>query len=611
MIEARHLSYFIAACQQLHLAKAADELDVAPSTLSMALKSLEEDLSLPLFAPAKVGLLPTPNAMWLYPAAVTLLHSESFARSFTAQNATEVADHVVIRPHLIFTIGRFAKAVSCVIEALRPEFPATFFEPRWDLGDKESSSPFAGRMASVTIDYEKADVPASGTTMHIVDDPWVLARELPASTVRKPSIEELLSGPIVVPALHPTLLEEASRFIGSRRMPNARFVAVDPSILPQLAREAPDTSFLIPRSVLSIRLGLLRVHAALVGDALVSKISAWTDSDTPATLAFMEALRRHLMREERNIIFDPQLTLRQIRYFKTIYSSRHLTAAAQKANIAQPALSNQLLKMETVINQRLFDRHRDGLVPTLAGDRLFQASAAISLALEKLESGRTEASSHAGGTIRIGVLPAIDHTSQMLSTIAKAIGKWREIHPSVTMRVLEAPNGALQEWLLEGKISLAIVETDLPQLARFNLGQIEEMAVVANPRFGLVNQGNISFSELQRLPLILPTSVFGIRQEIDATAGKVGVRIKPQLEINSLPMTIMLVRENPLVTILPPTTVSAHVARGDLICHRIIEPAVSRKLYAIYSDSRPLNTPERNFIRLLREGMAIIPPKTP
>jgi DNA-binding transcriptional LysR family regulator len=137
------------------------------------------------------------------------------------------------------------------------------------------------------------------------------------------------------------------------------------------------------------------------------------------------------------------------------------------------------------------------------------------------------------------------------------------------------------------------------------------MTVVANPRFGLVNQENISFSELQRLPLILPTSVFGIRQEIDATAGKVGVKIKPQLEINSLPMTIMLVRENPLATILPPTTVSAHVARGDLICHRIIEPAVSRKLYAIYSDSRPLNTPERNFIRLLRDGMAIIPPKTP
>lgn len=611
MIEARHLSYFVAACQHLHLAKAADEIDVAPSTLSMALKSLEEDLSLPLFAPAKVGLQPTPNAMWLYRAAIPILHIESFARGFAKQNVTNIADHVVIRPRFIFTIGRFAKAVSCVVEALRPEFPATFFEPRWDLGDADSPSPFSGQTASVTIDYNRADPAHAGTAFHIVDDPWVLARELPASTIHKPSVEELLAGPIVVPGLHPTLLEEASRFISSRKMPNARFVPADPGTLPQLAREASDTAFLVPRSVLSVRLGLLRVHTVPVGEALVSRISAWTDRDTPAARAFADALRKHLTGEERNIIFDPQLTLRQIRYFRTIHGSRHLTAAAQKANIAQPALSNQLHKMETIVDQKLFERHRDGLVPTPAGDRLFQASVAVSLALQKLERGRAEASQYAGGTIRIGVLPAIDHTSQMLSTIADAIGKWRKVHPSVTMRVLEAPNGTLQEWLLEGKISLAIVETDLPQLARFNLGRIEEMAVVTNPRFGLIDQAVIPFSELQNLPLVLPTSVFGIRQEIESVANGLGAQIKPQIEVNSLPMTIMLIRDNPLAAILPPSAVSAHVLRGDLICHRIVEPTISRRLYAIYSDTRPLGAPERSFIRILRDGMMINTPKEP
>src|SRR5882757_8119984 len=110
LVEIRHLAYFIAACQHLHLAKAAAEMDVAQSTLSMALKAIEEDIGVPLLAPAKVGLLPTPPALWLFQAATPLLHAESFARHFVPNPRDGILlEHVVIRPRLIFTIGRLAK----------------------------------------------------------------------------------------------------------------------------------------------------------------------------------------------------------------------------------------------------------------------------------------------------------------------------------------------------------------------------------------------------------------------------------------------------------------------------------------------------------------------
>ena len=109
-------------------------MDVAQSTLSMALKAIEEDIGVPLLAPAKVGLLPTPPALWLFRAATPVLHAESFARHFVPNPRDGILlEHVVIRPRLIFTIGRLAKAVSCVIETLRPRFPSTYFEPRWDV----------------------------------------------------------------------------------------------------------------------------------------------------------------------------------------------------------------------------------------------------------------------------------------------------------------------------------------------------------------------------------------------------------------------------------------------------------------------------------------------
>jgi LysR family transcriptional regulator, nitrogen assimilation regulatory protein len=602
MLEARHLSYFVAACQHLHLARAAAEINVAQSTLSMALKVLEENVGAPLFAPAKVGVLPTPEALWLYRVATAMLHAESFARSFAATETTEPADRVVVHSRLIFTIGRFAKAVSCVIEDLQKAFPATLFEPRWQAGEEALGAGFTGRSATVTIDYAE-NVADAGGGLPIVDDPWVLARELPTSTIREPSLDELMDGPIVVPALHPALLDQASDYIARAGLPRARLVRADPGTLPLLASEAPDTAFLVPRSVLSVRLGLLRVRMVPVGPGLVSRIVARIEGDAPGGEAFAKALREHLAGEERNVIFTPQLTLRQFRYFRTIHASRHLTAAARKANIAQPALSSQLLKMEAVTGTKLFERHRDGLVPTPAGDRLFQASGAVAAAVGRLEEGRSEAMGRAGGMIRIGMLPAVDHTSRMLATVASAISQWRRLHPAVAMQALEAPNGTLQEWLLAGSIGLAIVETDLPQLARFNLGPIEEMAVVANPRFGLVSGETVAFADLPRLPLVLPTSLFGIRQVVEASATELGVRIRPQIEVNSLPLTVALTRDNPLATILPPSAVAPDVARGDLACYRI-EPALHRRLYAIYSNTRPLTQPERDLIRLLRDAMA-------
>lgn len=131
MLETRRLAYFVAACQHLHLAKAAEEVGVAQSTLSMALKSLEEDLSLTLFASGRTGLIPTSEATWLYQAATPVLHAESFARSFAGLSEAPKATRIAIHPRLTFAFGRFAKAVSYVIEALQPRFPSTLFELQW------------------------------------------------------------------------------------------------------------------------------------------------------------------------------------------------------------------------------------------------------------------------------------------------------------------------------------------------------------------------------------------------------------------------------------------------------------------------------------------------
>jgi DNA-binding transcriptional LysR family regulator len=602
LVEIRHLAYFIAACQHLHLAKAAAEMDVAQSTLSMALKAIEEDIGVPLLARAKVGLLPTPPALWLFQATTPLLHAESFARHIVPNPRDGTLEHVVIRPRLIFTIGRLAKAVSCVIETLRPRFPSTYFEPRWDVTSQDVPSIFAGDATSVTIDYA-IDGEPTNDFQPLLDDPWVLAREMPTSAA-KPDLGELLGGPVNVPTLHPTLLQQASRFIAANAFSNARFTRDDPGDLPRIAGNAPDTAFLIPSSILSVRLGLLRMRTVPI-PGLTSKIVARASRESEAASAFVETLKEHLVGEERNVVFHPQLTLRQIRYFRAIYQSRHLTAAAKMANIAQPALSSQLFKVEKLLGQRLFDRQHDGLLPTPAGNQFFHVTAAASTMASKLEEGRRQAHNYPGGYVRIGILPAIDHTGRMLKAVSGAINQWRSLHPTARLQALEGSNSALQKMLLDGTVGMAIVETDLPQLARFSLGSAEDLCVIANPRFGLVSADEIPLSDLSTLPLALPTAVFGIRQALDAAATQMGGKIRPEIEIDSLAMLVAFVMDNPSATILPASAVGREIVSGLLRSFLIVEPNIPRKLYLIYANDRPLSAQESDLIRLLRSSMEL------
>ena len=61
MVELRSLAYFVTACQHESLARAAEHLGIALSTLSVSLKALEDELGLELFRRTSPGFIPRPR----------------------------------------------------------------------------------------------------------------------------------------------------------------------------------------------------------------------------------------------------------------------------------------------------------------------------------------------------------------------------------------------------------------------------------------------------------------------------------------------------------------------------------------------------------------------
>jgi len=56
--------------------------------------------------------------------------------------------------------------------------------------------------------------------------------------------------------------------------------------------------------------------------------------------------------------------------------------------------------------------------------------------------------------------------------------------------------------------------------------------------------------------------------------------------------------------VLPPSAVEREIAAGDLVAHPIIEPAISRRLFVIYSGERLLSESERGLVNSLRRKLS-------
>src|SRR5918992_3904177 len=101
------------------------------------------------------------------------------------------------------------------------------------------------------------------------------------------------------------------------------------------------------------------------------------------------------------------MELRQLRYLVALADERHFTRAAAREQVAQPALSQQIRRLERELGLPLVQRTTRRVALTDAGARLVERARR---ALDELEAGRAELQELAGirtGRVAIGAIQAL------------------------------------------------------------------------------------------------------------------------------------------------------------------------------------------------------------
>jgi DNA-binding transcriptional LysR family regulator len=166
---------------------------------------------------------------------------------------------------------------------------------------------------------------------------------------------------------------------------------------------------------------------------------------------------------------DPRL----LRPFVVLAGELHFGRAAERLHVTQPALSQQIARLERQLGVKLFARTRTRVELTDAGEAMLgPARAAVEAAAAAAEVARAYAGGEAG-ELRLGLSPGAHYLAQAL------LAEFARRRPAVRVRAEQDNTGVLAERVAGGRLELAVGFCTVPLDGIVCEPLREEPAVVA------------------------------------------------------------------------------------------------------------------------------------
>ena len=200
------------------------------------------------------------------------------------------------------------------------------------------------------------------------------------------------------------------------------------------------------------------------------------------------------------------MTIAQLRTFMIVAQSKSFTVAAKQQYISQPAVSRQMAALETELGAELFDRTRNTIQLTSAGQHLARHLFPILEHLDALLNQVNEIGEGQSGSLTFGLL--VDQS--MDTRISRALQWFRQSH-NVTISLLRLDIMEMLSALKSGVIDIAISIESTPDMfngcEKFIYAQ-ESMCFAARrdlmQRVADTRDEEMIFRVAEQVPVLLP-----------------------------------------------------------------------------------------------------------
>jgi DNA-binding transcriptional LysR family regulator len=189
------------------------------------------------------------------------------------------------------------------------------------------------------------------------------------------------------------------------------------------------------------------------------------------------------------------MELRQLSYFVAVAEELHFGRAADRLHIVQPAVSQQVRRLERELGVELFDRSPRRVALTEAGARFLPQARAVLAAVARAKAAVTTYRSISSGVLRLGTSAGLgDHLDRLLDRLS----------PGMTVELVYGPTAERAEQVRDGRLDATFVRgtLDYRGLRRLPAWQ-EPLYVALSARHRLAGEPQVKLADLAPFPLRL------------------------------------------------------------------------------------------------------------
>lgn len=275
--------------------------------------------------------------------------------------------------------------------------------------------------------------------------------------------------------------------------------------------------------------------------------------------------------------------MRQLRYIVAIEEAGSFTRAARRCHVAQPALSQQVGKLERELGVKLFERNSRRVQVTAAGQCFIEAARECLAALDQAASDVKRAALPLRGRIRFGAIPGVACVN-----VSRLLGRFHQSHPDVTISMREDISEKLLGDVEEGLVDLAIIAT-APDAA---LDRVRARDIGTEMLKALVPDGHpiplaeaVMLADLASHTFAAFVGCPNVKRQVDEAFSRAGLSRRIAFEFDSTAELSEIVAQGIAYTLLPASMAEQIAAAPGSGCRvlSLTDQALRRSLKLIWA----------------------------
>jgi DNA-binding transcriptional LysR family regulator len=238
------------------------------------------------------------------------------------------------------------------------------------------------------------------------------------------------------------------------------------------------------------------------------------------------------------------MELRQLQYFAAVARHGHFTRAAEELYVTQPALSQQVRRLEAELGLALLRRTSRGVELTPAGEDLLVHAEAV---LAEVARAREQMDRHAGVSRGIARVAA---TAADASRLADTLARLHADHPRVQIALRQGSAAEVANLVQRGAVDVAILAGDAQAGVEAHVLTDEPLRVAVALDDGLAGR-TVGLADLNGRAFILAEPGTALRDAVMAATQVAGFSPLPLFEVGDPGTVRHLVRAGLGISLVP------------------------------------------------------------